>query len=90
MSTPRSSLQLIQEILKVVKEGETKPTRISNKTNITWISFTKYLTNLSENGFLEKNRVSNRNRYKYEITEKGEILLKNISKSLSYSDTLIF
>ena len=73
MSSRRSKLDIQLEVLKAVREGVGKPTRIMYATNMSWNPVRKILDSLVDGGLLSviSNTVGNRAKRRYEITEKG-------------------
>ena len=73
MSTRRSKLDIQLEVLKAVREGVDKPTRIMYATNMSWNPVRKILDSLVNGEFLSviSNTDGNRSKRRYEITEKG-------------------
>jgi predicted transcriptional regulator len=61
------------EVLKTVREGVDKPTRIMYAANMSWIPVRKILDSLVNGGLLSviSNTVGKRAKRRYEITEKG-------------------
>jgi predicted transcriptional regulator len=71
----RSKLEIYFDLLKVVGSGETKPTRIMYRANLSWVAMEGLLHRLVDNGFV---RVTPQGSYKrYHITSKG-------SRALNY------
>ncbi len=73
MSSRRSKLDIQLEVLKAVREGVGKPTRIMYAANMSWNPVRKILDSLVDGGLLSviSNTVGNRAKRRYEITEKG-------------------
>ena len=73
MSTRRSKLDIQLEVLKAVKAGVDKPTRIMYATNMSWNPVRKILDSLVDRGFVSviTNNSGNGLKRRYEITEKG-------------------
>ena len=73
MSTRRSKLDIQLEVLKAVREGVDKPTRIMYATNMSWNPVRKILDSLVDGGFVSviTTNGGNRSKRRYEITEKG-------------------
>ena len=77
MSKKRERLQVIHDILQVVKDknGRIKPTHILYKSNLSHQMMDEYLTELLEKGFIIENK--NEEGKTYSITTKGqEYLIK--------------
>ncbi len=73
MSTRRSKLDIQLEVLKAVRAGVDKPTRIMYATHMSWALVSKILDILVDRGFVSviSNNSGNRSKRRYEITEKG-------------------
>ena len=79
MSARRSKFQLSVEVLKQIKEGERKPTRIMYSANLSWKSLKEILSSLTEQGLVDEmvlSRGKKRTRRRYDITSKGESVLR--------------
>lgn len=76
----RSQLQVRLEVLKVVKDGEHKPTRIMYKSNMSWNLTQRVLEDLVNKQFLTitYQERTPRTRRRYYLTEKGENFLETI------------
>lgn len=71
MSKKRGRLQIIYDILRVIKEknGKIKPTNILYKSNLSNQMFQEYMNELIQKGFvLEKDT---KNSKTYSLTQKG-------------------
>ena len=74
MSGKRSKLEIYLEILHIISRGETKPTRIMYKANLSWIPLQEVFKHLlSQNNI---NEVLIDQRKGYEITDKGRRALR--------------
>jgi predicted transcriptional regulator len=73
MSPRRSKLDIQLEVLKAVKKGVVKPTRIMYAANMSWNPVRKILVDLVDRGLLSviENTVGKRVNRRFEITEKG-------------------
>ena len=73
MSTRRSKLDIQLEVLKAVREGVDKPTRIMYAANMSWAPVSKILDRLVDRELLSMitNNGGNGSKRRYEITEKG-------------------
>ena len=73
MSTRRSKLHIQLEVLKAVRAGVDKPTRIMYAANMSWAPVSKILDSLVDRGFVLviTTNGGNRSKRRYEITEKG-------------------
>ncbi len=83
----RSKLETILDVLKAIKGGTSKPTRIMNQSNLSWQPLMRILSSMVNQGFVREIDVSEmRTRDKrttklYEITMKGEEVVKNWSQT---------
>ncbi len=77
MSSRRSKLNIQLEVLKAVREGVDKPTRIMYAANMSWNPVRKILDSLVDGGLLSviSNTVGKRAKRRFEITEKGVSVL---------------
>lgn len=66
----RSRLERYFDILKAISNGETKPTRIMYKANLSWDSLQKFFESLLEQEFIQVDTVKASRRYS--ITSKGQ------------------
>jgi predicted transcriptional regulator len=78
---PRGNMEIKKEILKLLREGETVPTRIQHKVNISNTVITRYLSNLKNNGLIKESKSNSSNAKRFSLTEKGEEYLKMIEKT---------
>ncbi len=74
MSPRRSSFKIAIDVLKVIGEGEDRPTRIMYASNLSWNSLQRTLDILVNKGYVDENQISERVR-KYSITAKGNEVL---------------
>ena len=76
--TRRSKMEIYIDILRVISDGNHKPTHIMYRANLSWERLKRYLKFLGSQGLLknvERTQGSN-----YELTEKGRELLKYFRK----------
>jgi predicted transcriptional regulator len=66
----RSRLERYFDILKAISNGETKPTRIMYKANLSWDSLQTFFESLLEQAFIQVDTVKASKRYS--ITPKGQ------------------
>lgn len=81
----RSELDIISEILKLSKNGA-KKTELLYQGNLSYTQLKSYLIFLMEKEILEEKvvkRGSNISKV-YQVTEKGDSLLVDINRTLSY------
>jgi predicted transcriptional regulator len=72
MSIRRSKLEIQLEVLKAIRAGVDKPTRIMYAANISWNPVSKMLEDLVGRGLISVNtNGGNGSKRRYEITEKG-------------------
>ena len=80
METRRSKLEIYLEVLKIIKEGTDKPTRIMYQANISWQPLMKILSSIVSQGLVEEiDMTKSRDKRTikiYRTTEKGEHLIK--------------
>ena len=76
----RSKLEIHLEILKVIKNGTEKPTRIMYETNLLWKPFQGILSYLMSQSLVDEIDVSGsgdkRTNTAYRLTERGEVVLR--------------
>ncbi len=75
MNKKRSKLEIIRDILEVIKNrnGKIKPTHILYKSNLSYNMMEEYLNELIEKEFILETK--NNNSKTYAITEKGQAYL---------------
>jgi len=73
MPRRRSRLDIILKVLRVVREGVDKPTRIMYAANLSWRPTHRILRSLVQQDLLMEidNTESQRSKKRYVITEKG-------------------
>lgn len=82
METRRSKLEIYLEVLKIIKGGTDKPTRIMYQANISWQPLMKILSSMVSQDLVEEiDMTSGRRRDKrtsriYVITMKGEQVIR--------------
>ena len=80
---PRSSLKIYLDILNtVLEEGNTKPTRILYRANLSHDRLTRYLDELKAKGLINENQVED-GRF-YTITPKGLDFVHEVKKAESF------
>ncbi len=70
----RSRLEIYLDVLRVIKNGVHKPTRIMYTTNLSWNPLQEILNSLISQDLIVMKDDGSRKRY--EITEKGRTALK--------------
>jgi predicted transcriptional regulator len=80
---PRSALKIYLDILVTVRdEGNTKPTRILYRANLSHDRLVKYLGELSSKGLLEEKQ-EQEGKY-YVLTQKGLEFINQIKKAEAF------
>ena len=87
MSNRRSKLEITLDVLKAVRDGVDKPTRIMYVANMSWNPTQELLERLVMEGHLDvtEERTEKRSKKRYVITEKG----LNVINYLREAKTLI-
>jgi len=69
----RSRLEISLDVLRAVKKGVKKPTRIMYASNISWVPVQRILSSLVSNGFVRETELKGDKRTSrcYEITQSG-------------------
>ncbi len=80
MTAKRAKLEIYLDVLRVIKKGTNKPTRIMYKTNLSWKPLMKVLGSLVEQDLVLSKKEGNHSIY--EITEKGKNILRYFSKAM--------
>jgi predicted transcriptional regulator len=74
--TPRrSSFQIAVDVLMVINQGETRPTRIMYASNLSWNTLKSTLDLLVSKSYIQESQGVNKNR-QYNITQSGLNVLK--------------
>ena len=78
VQTRRTRLEILLSVLRAIKDGENKPTRIMYATNMSWIPTKKVLEKLVERGYIDvtEEPSGRRSKKRYEISEKGVKVLR--------------
>jgi len=83
METRRSKLEIYLEVLKIIKGGTDKPTRIMYQANISWQPLMKILTSMVSQDLVEEIDMTSGGRRRdkrtsriYVITMKGEQVIR--------------
>ncbi|MGD2142420.1 MAG: winged helix-turn-helix domain-containing protein [Candidatus Bathyarchaeota archaeon] len=94
----RSKLEIYLEVLKIIKSGTSKPTRIMYAANISWQPLMRVLESLKAQGLINEIDATTEGRNKdkrtsriYEITMKGEQVIRYFreAKDLGINEALI-
>ncbi|MFC1803605.1 winged helix-turn-helix domain-containing protein [Thermoproteota archaeon] len=82
----RSKLEIMIDVLNIIQNGETKPTRIMYRANLSWKLLNGVLDSLISQGLVESinirelgRRRDKRTNIKYSITSKGRSVLRYFS-----------
>ena len=75
LSPRRSSFQISVDVLRVINQGESKPTRIMYASNLSWNTLKKTLELLLKKDYIEDIQGSGSNKT-YSITTQGINILK--------------
>lgn len=70
MARKRSKLEIYLDILRTIKRGVNKPTRIMYRTNLSWKPLQTILESMANQELIRPIEVNKRR--KYAITQKGE------------------
>ena len=80
MKNRRSKLEIYLDVLKVIKEGTTKPTRIMYGANLSWKLLQVVLNSMANQDLIEEIDVSTsrdkRTNTVYQITTKGDSVIR--------------
>jgi len=80
MPSKRSKIEIYLDVLKAIKKGTCKPTRIMYRTNLSWKPLMEVLDSLNNQGLITVKQDGNHSFY--EITEKGKNVLQYFSKAM--------
>ncbi len=85
MTRRRSKLEIYLDVLRVIKGGVRKPTRIMYGANLSWKPLQQVLQSLLDQGLIIEIDVSDggdkRTTKHYEITQKGENVLRYFDRA---------
>ena len=85
MTRRRSKLEIYLDVLRVIKGGVRKPTRIMYGANLSWKPLQQVLQSLLDQGLIVEIDVSDggdkRTTNHYEITQKGENVLRYFDRA---------
>ena len=91
----RSRMELRLDLLRVVSNGETKPTRIMYATNTSWKLFNLLLSDLVNINLIEeipleerKRRGKNLSKKRYRLTDRGQTLINQLDRNVFLSQML--
>ncbi|MCB2171496.1 hypothetical protein KQH65_02020 [archaeon] len=98
LSKRRSRFDLCLDILAIMCNGETKPTRIMYAANLSWNQLHREFEKLLDSDLIVKiditngsqsRKVDKRSKYKYVITPKGRNLVKYFTRDATHLDQII-
>jgi len=82
MARRRSKLEIYIDVLSIIKGGTTKPTRVMYEANLSWDHLHRILEPMMAQGLISEidttgeRRRDKRTSKRYEITQKGENVLR--------------
>ena len=86
----RSKLEIYVEVLSIVKGGTSKPTRVMYEANLSWDHLHRILKPMLSQGLIEEidttqeRRRDKRTNTRYELTQKGENVLRYFRDTKAY------
>ena len=85
MKNRRSKLEIYLDVLKVIKEGTTKPTRIMYGANLSWKLLQGILSSMVAQDLIEEIDVSDsrdkRTNTIYQVTPKGDSVIRYFDRA---------
>jgi len=83
MSSRRSKVEIYLTVLKAIRDGESRPTRIMYSANLSWKPLTQILDSLEKEELIKpiEEGCDGRSKNRYGITEKGESVLGYFEKT---------
>ena len=85
MKNRRSKLEIYLDVLKVIKEGTTKPTRIMYGANLSWKLLQGILVSMVGQDLIEEIDVSDsrdkRTNTVYQVTQKGDSVIRYFDRA---------
>lgn len=90
MPKRRSRLEIMLEVLTIIKGGESKPTRITYAANLSWTTAKKIFRKLMEQDLINELYIPSERKTKrqYEITWKGLRILEYFEEAKGFIETL--
>ena len=85
MDPKRSRLEIYLDVLRVIRRGTHKPTRIMYRTNLSWIPLMKILDSMIDQTLISK--VEEGKHVTYDITSKGKNVLEYFEKAMELIET---
>ena len=90
MKNRRSKLEIYLDVLKVIKEGTTKPTRIMYGANLSWKLLQGILSSMVAQDLIQEVDVSEsrdkRSNTVYGVTPKGDAVLRYFDRAKALID----
>ena len=90
MKNRRSKLEIYLDVLKVIKEGTTKPTRIMYGANLSWKLLQGILNSMAAQDLIEEIDVSDsrdkRTNTVYQVTQKGDSVIRYFDRAKGLID----
>ena len=87
MTRRRSKLEIYLEVLWIIKDGTRKPTRIMYGANLSWKPLHQILRSMVSQGLIKeidtRDSRDKRTSRHYEITQKGENVVKYFNRAKS-------
>ena len=85
MKNRRSKLEIYLDVLKVIKEGTTKPTRIMYGSNLSWKLLQGVLNSMVDQSLIEEIDMSTsrdkRTNTVYQVTTKGDSVMRYFTRA---------
>jgi len=87
MAKKRNKLEVIYDILKVIKNknGKIKPTHIMYKSNLSHQMMEEYLNELKEKKFIKQ--TTNKNKKTYTVTQRGQEYIDKFKFIIEFTDS---
>ncbi len=85
MAHKRSRLEIYLDVLKVIRQGTHKPTRIMYRTNLSWKPLMKILDSMLDQGLIHK--VEEGKHTTYNIADKGRNVLEYFDNAMKLIET---
>jgi predicted transcriptional regulator len=90
MKNRRSKLEIYIDILQIIKEGTSKPTRIMYGANLSWKLLQGVLDNMMNQGLIDEiDRSQSKDKRTskiYEVTSKGDSVVKYFGRAKQLID----
>ena len=80
MTSKRSKLEIYIDVLKTIRKGTYKPTRIMYRTNLSWKPLMLALDSMILQGLISRNEQAKHTVY--QISEKGRNVLSYFDKAM--------